>query len=912
MYFLCKFRISTRTNFAVNYLITLKSKKMKNKGLFLRISILLVGILFFYKNSTAQCSNFNVSATQTYDGPNKNDATLSPSVTGSSNSHAFSFYKIVNGNYNFIGFSSNTFTNLSAGIYNLNAFDSINKCFDTLTVSITDTGSYNCNQLNLTAVKTYDGPLANDITMTLSASGGSGKYWFQIFKYNPNLNLIVNTNTASNLGAGTYKFIVHDSISNCLDSFSSYIYDSVYTANPCSSLSAQFYKLSDGNNSNDVTLKANYTSSTAQYFWYKNNSAINNNSNILNNATTGTYKLIIYDTVNNCMDSFSSYITDSSGNSSFNCNYFKGDIYHVDSCGTNDLILYASANGSSNYSYLWNNGSTSSIISSLVSGQYNVIITDLTYGCKDTISGYYADSTCNICEFFHVYTLFDDSCVTNDIRLEAVGYYSNYIDSNSISISYTWNTGSSSKILNNLSSGVYTVTAYDSLNQCTATYTIHAVDSNTKCCEASFYAQDKYTGANKIFYNYSHSKYDSVTTTLWTFGDGTTSTQLNPNHTYPNQGSYLVCLQIEDSKGCKDTFCDVVYAPQAGKNLAVYHYSGWPYIIDTSRYVWIEYKNIGTTSENATVEYSIPAGASIVSANPPVSFTMGNKALFNLGVLAPGAIGYIYVAVHTPNTFTLGSIKCDTARILSLSGDIDPSNNVSYACDSVVGSYDPNDKTPSPKGEGIDGNIDPSTPEISYLVRFQNEGNWRTYRVRIEDQIDPNFDLSNIKIGKASHPFRLVKQENGKLIWYFDNIHLTPKTESEELSQGYITYTIPLKKQLPEGTQLKNTAYIYFDKNPAIITNTTVNTLKSKSKVIVNQNDASNFNAYFNESGQLQVTSDETIQQIRVFGIDGKLLIEKPIQNQKQAQIQIPNPSKGIYLIQIEQTNQTQFKKVNY
>jgi hypothetical protein len=268
--------------------------------------------------------------------------------------------------------------------------------------------------------------------------------------------------------------------------------------------------------------------------------------------------------------------------------------------------------------------------------------------------------------------------------------------------------------------------------------------------------------------------------------------------------------------------------------------------------------------------------------------------------------------VHTPNTFTLGSIKCDTARILSLSGDIDPSNNVSYACDSVVGSYDPNDKTPSPKGEGIDGNIDPKTPEISYLVRFQNEGNWRTYRVRIEDQIDPNFDLSNIKIGKASHPFRLVKQENGKLIWYFDNIHLTPKTESEELSQGYITYTIPLKKQLPEGTQLKNTAYIYFDKNPAIITNTTVNTLKSKSKVIVNQNDPSNFNAYFNESGQLQVTSDETIQQIRVFGIDGKLLIEKAIQNQKQALVQIPNPSKGIYLIQIEQTNQTQFKKVNY
>jgi hypothetical protein len=38
-------------------------------------------------------------------------------------------------------------------------------------------------------------------------------------------------------------------------------------------------------------------------------------------------------------------------------------------------------------------------------------------------------------------------------------------------------------------------------------------------------------------------------------------------------------------------------------------------------------------------------------------------------------------------------------------------------------------------------------------------------------------------------------------------------------------YSIKLLNNLPIGTQIKNTAYIYFDFNEAVITNTTVNTL---------------------------------------------------------------------------------------
>src|SRR6476620_2256321 len=45
----------------------------------------------------------------------------------------------------------------------------------------------------------------------------------------------------------------------------------------------------------------------------------------------------------------------------------------------------------------------------------------------------------------------------------------------------------------------------------------------------------------------------SVTSWQWDFGDGGTSTQQNPSHTYTNTGFYSVTLQITNSNGCKRT-----------------------------------------------------------------------------------------------------------------------------------------------------------------------------------------------------------------------------------------------------------------------------------------------------------------------------------------------------------------------
>ena len=45
---------------------------------------------------------------------------------------------------------------------------------------------------------------------------------------------------------------------------------------------------------------------------------------------------------------------------------------------------------------------------------------------------------------------------------------------------------------------------------------------------------------------------------LWNFGDGTSSTDAFPTHTYSGNGPYVLCLTISDNNNCTSTHCDSV------------------------------------------------------------------------------------------------------------------------------------------------------------------------------------------------------------------------------------------------------------------------------------------------------------------------------------------------------------------
>jgi len=60
------------------------------------------------------------------------------------------------------------------------------------------------------------------------------------------------------------------------------------------------------------------------------------------------------------------------------------------------------------------------------------------------------------------------------------------------------------------------------------------------------------------FQDISTSSLGSVQSWAWNFGDGATSTQQNPSHTYAGNGTYTVTLTVTDISGCTNTYTHAV------------------------------------------------------------------------------------------------------------------------------------------------------------------------------------------------------------------------------------------------------------------------------------------------------------------------------------------------------------------
>lgn len=140
-------------------------------------------------------------------------------------------------------------------------------------------------------------------------------------------------------------------------------------------------------------------------------------------------------------------------------------------------------------------------------------------------------------------------------------------------------------------------------------------------------------------------------------------------------------------------------------------------------------------------------------------------------------------------------------------------------CQTVVGSYDPNDKAASPEGFGNQHFILPGTP-LEYLIRFQNTGTDTAFKVVIRDALSPLLDPLSLRLQSASHAVQMEISEDAVLKFTFENILLPDSTTNLEGSQGFVKFSIRMKNDVAIGSSIENTAAIFFDFNPPIYTNT--------------------------------------------------------------------------------------------
>ncbi|MFD1551453.1 hypothetical protein DNU06_13375 [Putridiphycobacter roseus] len=312
------------------------------------------------------------------------------------------------------------------------------------------------------------------------------------------------------------------------------------------------------------------------------------------------------------------------------------------------------------------------------------------------------------------------------------------------------------------------------------------------------------------------------------------------------------------------------------------------------------------------------SGSVSITVNGPVTFL--NEAPTSLIPLVSGTT-YSYTIADfanvvnnkdfrlmfkTDSTAQSGDLICVTVNVIASAADIDSTNNTYTYCYSVANSYDPNDKQVYPRS------VKPGYEDwLTYTIRFQNTGTAPAFNIRLEDTLSANLDYSTFEVigYKHANSFNLVED---RLIVYFPNIMLVDSTTNYDESIGYFQYRIKPKAGLPVETIIENTAYIFFDFNDPIVTNTAVTTF-TETDLSVGETTNFQFQVFPNPSnGNFYVQTEKynDIKKVEVFNMMGQSVPVHYELNNHLMEINLKTATNGMLLLKVSSNNGVSTKRI--
>ena len=203
-------------------------------------------------------------------------------------------------------------------------------------------------------------------------------------------------------------------------------------------------------------------------------------------------------------------------------------------CANDEIVLDAGFPG---FTHGWGDGSTGQFYTATAAGTYLVQVTDPQSGCTGL------DSVTLIQSFLSVdlgpdFTLCDGSTAMLDAGTAPSGYL--------------WGDGSTQQTYMVNQPGTFNVQVTDATG-CVATDTI--VVAGQALPTVAFSSPGSVPMLQNI--SFTDQSASGVTSWFWDFGDGQSSTQQNPTHTYQAIGTFQVCLTVNDGN-CDNTTCQSV------------------------------------------------------------------------------------------------------------------------------------------------------------------------------------------------------------------------------------------------------------------------------------------------------------------------------------------------------------------
>lgn len=314
----------------------------------------------------------------------------------------------------------------------------------------------------------------------------------------------------------------------------------------------------------------------------------------------------------------------------------------------------------------------------------------------------------------------------------------------------------------------------------------------------------------------------------------------------------------------------------------------------------IKYKNKGNIVTDASISFNYDDTVMnfVSSSLAPNTQTSGNiNWNSNLGTLYPfdeeGEITLVF-ALNSPMdnpALNQSDVLNFSASITGDLADEKPEDNNAILNQTVVNSYDPNDKT------CLEGNIlNPSLigKYLHYMIRFENTGTSPAVKIVIKDIINTSkYDIYSLLITDMSHNCR-TKISGNNVEFIFENINL-PFDDAN--NDGYVVFKIKTKSTLTVGSQIENSAKIYFDNNYPITTNVATSTFQ-----VLNNNNF-DFGENFTLSpvpvkNSLSINNNKNIEisSIYIYNVLGQIVLSS---TESSSIIDVSTLKKGSYYLRL-------------
>ncbi len=586
-------------------------------------------------------------------------------------------------------------------------------------------------------------------------------------------------------------------------------------------------------------------------------------------------------------------------------------------------IAVSATGGTAPYTFAWSNNATTNSISNLQAGIYTVTVTDAA-----------------ACSFAKTFNL---------APLNGWGYYaytsasgSNCNNNGSVSVSvyggltpynYAWNTGNTGQTITGLTGGIYAITVTDAAGCSTSAnalvptncYSIISGnvfnDQNNNCIpdvgenalsQATFITAQSNSGQTYYGYASANGDYNIMVSEAGTFtlgassGGGTCGVLM-----LCNNANHIITIATLGDTSMNNNFG---FNGAPGFDLTIH--PGWSTGnpgFEKQYWIFCGNNTITQPGTHPKVTFNYDENLIYQSSNPPAQHNLATHTLTWLLDSVPGNSSFwgqqLYCMFMVPQTLSLGQLLNSNFRMDPTVGDCDSSNNKLFVSETVVGSHDPNEKKVEPANDIIE-----EDSVLTYTIGFQNTGTDSTHFIIIKDTLSPYLDPATVRNIASSHPYSdFSVSGTGILTWTFNPLRLVDSFTNEPGSHGFVKFTIKKKANLPLFTQISNTAHIYFDYNPAVVTNTVTNRLTEPTGILhVRATDNINVKVIpnpFSQSTNIVVEGINGRFDFELYDITGKLQNRISSIETNQFHVTRDNLSAGVYLFKISTTDK---KKTGY